>query len=123
MLKVEILCLFRISIKRLSGKKDVMVLTNIYYSVRVARDERWKPDVHVLYGHAKGGGDVVDLSSSHHSTRKKRKRWPVNALASLVNTVRTNAKTVLAESTSKVQVSSLHTKLMVKIKKAVAMCV
>lgn len=72
-------------------------------TVRVTRDERSKPDVHVLYYHTKGVVDVADLPSSHHSTRLKRKRWLANALASLLNTVRTNAKTILAESTSKVQ--------------------
>ena len=89
--------------KKLSGKKNVMVLTNMHDSVRVPREKRSKPDVHVLYYHTKGGVDVADLSASHNSTRMKHKRWPVNALASLLDTVRTNAKTILAESTSKVE--------------------
>ena len=73
MLKMKILCLFHISIKKRLVKVNVMVLTKMHDSVRVITDKRWKPDFHVLYDHAKGDVDVVDLSSSHHSTRMKRK--------------------------------------------------
>ena len=66
--------------------------------VKVTRDERMKPNVHCFYDHTKGGVDVVDLISSSLSTRIKCKRWPINCLAFLLDTVRTNAKTILHEN-------------------------
>ena len=49
--------------------------------------------------------DVVDLISSHQSTRFKSPRWPVNALVFLLHTIRTKSKVLLAES-SKLDVMS-----------------
>ena len=66
--------------------------------VKVTRDERMKPNVHCFYDHTKGGVDVVDLISSSLSTRIKCKRWPINCLAFLLDTVQTNAKTILHEN-------------------------
>ena len=53
-----------------------------------------------MYGHTKGGVDVVDLLSTTHSTRKKKKnrRWPLNALAFILDTCRSNAKTILQDN-------------------------
>ena len=56
-------------------------------SVRVTKDKRKKPHVHTFYDHTKGGVDVVDLISSHQSARFKSPRWPVNALAFLLDTI------------------------------------
>ena len=46
----------------------------------------------------RGGVDVVDLISSYLSTRIKSKRWPINSLAFLLDTVRTNAKTIICDN-------------------------
>ena len=45
----------------------------------------------VLYGHTKGGLDIVDLISSKLSVRIKPKWWTVNALALILDIVLTNA--------------------------------
>ena len=86
--------------KKMSGKKNV-VLTTMYDDIAVSKDQWKKPNVHVFYDHTKGGVDVVDLYSSHHSTRVKSKRWPVNALAFILDTARTNSKTILADNGNK----------------------
>ena len=52
----------------------------------------------VLYDHTKGGVDIVDLISWKLSVRIKSKRWTITALAFILDTVRTNAKTSLRES-------------------------
>ena len=70
----------------------------MHSSVRVTKDERKKPHVHTFYDHTKGGVDVDYLISSHQSTRLKSPRWPVNVLALLLDTIRTNSKVLLAES-------------------------
>ena len=70
----------------------------MYDQVKVTRNKRIKPNVHCFYDHTKGGVDVVDLISNSLSTRIKCKRWPINCLAFLLDTVRTNAKTILHEN-------------------------
>ena len=70
----------------------------MHSSVSVTKDERKKPHVHTFYDHTKRGVDVVDLISSHQSKCFKPPRWPVNALAFLLDTIRTNSKVLLAES-------------------------
>ena len=84
--------------KKKSGKKNVLILTTMHDSVKVSRDQRKKPNVHCFYDHTKGRVDVVDLISSSLSTRIKCKRWPINCLAFLLDTVRTNSKTILHEN-------------------------
>ena len=41
---------------------------------------------------------MVDLISSHQSKRFKSPRWPVNALAFLLDTIRTNSEVLLVKS-------------------------
>ena len=41
---------------------------------------------------------MVDLVSTHNTTKMKNRRWSINALAFVLDTVHTNAKTILAES-------------------------
>ena len=60
--------------KRKSGKKNVVVLTSMHDNTQVTKDERKNPQVHIFYDHTKGGVDVLDLISSHSSTRIKSKR-------------------------------------------------
>ena len=57
-----------------------------------------KTDIHNYYGHTKGGADVVDFVSSHSKTKMEVNQRVVNLLAFPLNTVRINAKTILAES-------------------------
>ena len=59
-----------------------------------------------FYDHTKGGVDVVDLISSNSSTRMKCRRWTVNALAFILDTVRTNAITIHRENIKKNKMSS-----------------
>ena len=91
--------------KKKSGKKNVIVLSTMHKSVAVTRDRRKKPNMIVLYDHTKGGVDIVDLISSKLSVRIKSRRWTINALAFILDTVRTNAKTILREAAN----SSLST--------------
>ena len=87
--------------KKKSGKKNVVVLASMHDNVRVTKDERRKPQVHTFYDHTKGGVDVADLISSNFSTRIKSKRWPLNSLAFILDTVRTNANNILKENNVK----------------------
>ena len=87
--------------KRKSGKKNVVVLTSMHDNVRVSKDKRRKPQVHTFYDHTKGGVDVLDLISSNCSTRIKSKRWPLNSLAFILHTARTNANITLKENNVK----------------------
>ena len=70
--------------------------------VKVTNDQRKKPHVHVMYNHTKGGVDIVDLLSRNHSTRIKSRRWPLNALAFVLDTCRTNPKRSLGDNNIKV---------------------
>lgn len=94
--------------KKKSGKKNIIVLSTMHASVRVTKDERRKPNIHTFYDYTKGGVDVVDLVSSHNTTKMKVKRWPLNALAFILDTVRTNAKTILGESANPSILSSFE---------------
>ena len=62
--------------KKKSGKKNIIALTTM--------DDKVK----------------ADLISTHHSTKIKSKWWPLNAFAFILDTVRTNAKPVLADNKS-----------------------
>ena len=70
-------------------------------NVRVTKDKRRKRQAHTFYDHTKGGVDVVDLISSNCSIRIKSKRWPLNSLALIIDTERTNANTILKENNVK----------------------
>ena len=48
-----------------------------------------------MYDHTKGGVDVVDLLSTTHLTQIKSRGWPLNAHAFILDTCRSNAKTIL----------------------------
>ena len=72
--------------------------------MRVTKDERRKSDIHKLYDYTKGGVDVVDLISTNSTTRNKNKGWPINSFAFILDTVQTNAKIILQESTAKLKV-------------------
>ena len=84
--------------KKKSGKKNIISLTTMHDKVKVTNDQRSKPQVLVMYDHTKGGVDVVDLISCHHSTRMKSKRWPLTGFAFMLDTIRTNSKTILEDN-------------------------
>ena len=57
--------------KKKSGKRNVVVLATMHTAVRVAKDQRVKPNVHTFYDYTKGGVDVVDLVSTRNTTKMK----------------------------------------------------
>ena len=77
-----------------------MLLTTMHDDVQVITDEQCKPDSDVLYNNTKGGLDVIDLVSTHNTTMLMHKSWQINTLAFVLDTIRTNAKTILQESVS-----------------------
>ena len=80
----------------------------MHSSASVTKDQGVKPNVPTFYDHTKGGVDVVDLVSTHNTTKMKNRRWPISALAFVLDTVRTNAKTILAESSNPATPSSFE---------------
>ena len=76
------------------------MLSTIHKNVGVTRDRRKKPNKITLYDHTKGGVDIVDFISSKLSVHIKSKRWTINVLVFILDIVRTNAKTILRESTN-----------------------
>ena len=87
--------------KKKTGKKYVIVFSTMHKNVVIKRHRRKKPNMIVLYDQTKGGVDIVDLISSKLSVRIKSKHWTINALAFILDTVRTNAKTILRESVNR----------------------
>ena len=84
--------------KKKSGKKNVIILSIIHDNVKITKDQQKKPSVNKMYDHTKGGVDVVDLLSVTHSTRIISRRWPLNALTFILDTCRSNAKTILQDN-------------------------
>ena len=58
------------------------------------KDECKKPNIHTFHDHKKGGVDVVDLVSSHNTTKMKVKRWSFIVLAFLLDGVRTKTSNI-----------------------------
>ena len=85
--------------KKKKGKKNILALTTMHNQVKLSVDERKKPHALVFYDHTKGGVDVVDLISAKMSTRMKTRRWTLNVFAFMLDTARTNAKTIVKENT------------------------
>ena len=77
-------------IKTKSGVKNVLVLSSMHRNALTTRDERKKPHVITFYDRTKGGVDVMDMMAGIHTTRFKSRRWTINALAYVLDTVRTN---------------------------------
>ena len=67
-------------------------------NVKITNDHRKKLSIHTMHDQTKGGVDVVDLLSTTHSTRIKSRRWPLNALAFILDTCSSNAKTILQDN-------------------------
>ena len=75
-----------------NGEKNIVVLTTMYTSVSVTKGHRVKPNAHTFYDNTKGGVDVMDLVSTHKTTKMKNRGCPINVLAFVSNSVRTNGK-------------------------------
>ena len=84
--------------KKKSGKKNIICFTTMYDRVKITNDQRLKPQVIVVYDHTKGGVDVIDLISCHHYTWMKSKCWPLTAFDFMLDTIRTNSKTILEDN-------------------------
>ena len=76
--------------KTKSGVKNVLVLSSMHRNALTTRDERKKPHVITFYDRTKGGVDMMDMMAGIHTTRFKSRRWTINALAYVLDTVRTN---------------------------------
>ena len=82
--------------------------STLHDEVRVTKNERRKRDIYKLSDHTKSGVDMVDLISISCIKRIKNKNWPINAFACILETVQTNAKTTLQESTTKLKMSNFE---------------
>ena len=76
----------------------MIVLPTMHSGVSVTMDQRKKTYVHSFYDHTKSGADIVDQILSRQTTKIKSRRWLINALAFILDTVRTNARVLLEES-------------------------
>ena len=94
--------------KKASGLKNVIALTTMHNDVRVTKDSNLKPDVLKFYDHTKGGVDVVDLISSHSSTRMKSAKWTINVLAFVLLTIGTNAYTIMRQNCPDKKISTFE---------------
>ena len=70
----------------------------MHNNVKITKDHQKKLSVHAMYDHTKGGVDFVNLLSTTHSTQIKSRRWSLNGLAFILDTCRSNAKTILEDS-------------------------
>ena len=75
-----------------NGEQNIVVLTTMSTSVSVTKGHRVKPNAHTFYDHTKGGVDVMDLVSTHKTTKMKHWGCSINVLAFVSNSVRTVAK-------------------------------
>ena len=70
----------------------------MHYRVKVTNDQILKLQVTVIYDHMKVGVDFLDLISCHHSTQIKSKHRPLTAYTFMLDTIRTNIKTILEDN-------------------------
>ena len=84
--------------KKTSGLKNVIALTAMHNDVRVTKNGKLETAVLKFYDHKKGSVDVIDLISSHSSTRMKSAKWTINTLASVLDTIGTTAYTIMREN-------------------------
>ena len=94
--------------KKTSGLKNVIALATMHNDVRVMKDSKLKPDVLKFYDHTKGGVDLVDLISSDSSTQMKYAKWTINTLAFVLDTIRTNAYTIMHENCPDKKISTFE---------------
>ena len=53
----------------------------------------------IFYDHTEGGVYIVDLISAKMLTRMKTRRWTLDVFTFMLDTARTNAKTIVKENT------------------------
>ena len=70
------------------------------------KDERKKPHVITFYDRTKGGVDVIDMMASTYTVKFKSRCWTMNALAYILDTVRTNMTTLWNELNPESKMSS-----------------
>ena len=94
--------------KKKKEKKNILALTTMHNQVKLSVDEKKKHHALVFYDHTKGGVDVVDLISAKMLTRMKTRRWTLNVFTFMLDTARTNAKTIVKENTPTKPLSTFH---------------
>ena len=76
--------------------------------MKLSVDEGKKPHLLVFYDHTQGGFGVADLISAKMLTRMKTRRWTLNVFTFMLDTARTNAKTIVKENTPTKPLSTFH---------------
>ena len=74
-------------VKKKSGVRNVLVLSTMHKNALTTKDERKKPHVINFYDRTKGGVDVMDMMASTYTVKFKSRRWTMNALAYILDTV------------------------------------
>ena len=80
-----------------SNQKDsklVLLVSTMPDQMKLSKDQRTRPQAIVCYDHVKRGADVVDFISAVASARIKSVRWTINTLSYMLDTLRTNSKTL-----------------------------
>ena len=80
--------------KTKSGVTNILVLSSMHRNALTTREERKKLHVITFYNRTKGGVDVIGMMAGIHTTRFKSRRWTMNVLAYVLDTVRTNMFTL-----------------------------
>ena len=80
-----------------SGVKNVLVLSSMHRNAVTTRDERKKSHVMTFYDRTKGGLHVMHMMAGIHTTRFKSRRWTMNALVYVLDTVKINKFTLWNE--------------------------
>ena len=93
-------------LKKKSGVRNVLVLSTMHKNALTTKDERKKPHVITFYDRTKGGVDVMDMMASTYTVKFKSRRWTMNALAYILDTVRTNMTTLWNELNPESKMSS-----------------
>ena len=76
----------------------IHTFTTIRNSVKVSNDKSQKAQLLMMYDLTKGKVDLVDLLSTNNFPHLKSKRWLLNALTFLVDTILGNSKTILQDN-------------------------
>ena len=76
-------------IKTRSGVKNVLVLSSRHRNALTTRERKKSHEI-TFYDRTKGGVDAMDMMAGIYTTRFKSRRCTMNALAYVLDTVRTN---------------------------------
>ena len=91
--------------------KNVLVLISMHKNVLTAREKRKK--LHLIYDRTKVGADVMDIMAEIPTANSRIRRWTMNGLAYILDSVRTNMLTLWNEihSDDKIGLSDFAWKL------------